>query len=204
ELADRFASTIDHGGDLRQLGAIQLAIAEQYGQTGVEERADHFFERAEYNIEQSLIVEDHALGHVLLAELRIGEGDYDEAEAELEKARPLVSDRDEEAQIEYALGNIALQREQFDTARQYFERVAEIKPDYQGIWFYIGYTYRMQKNYAEAETYYKRAIGAEPHDIRPYSELSSAYMNTDRWSEAFDILMQGISANPGSAHLRAL
>jgi protein involved in temperature-dependent protein secretion len=40
--------------------------------------------------------------------------------------------------------------------------------------------------------------------MRPYSELGSVYMNTNRLSDAYKIVEQGIQANPSSAHLKAL
>jgi tetratricopeptide (TPR) repeat protein len=40
--------------------------------------------------------------------------------------------------------------------------------------------------------------------MRSYSELGSIYMNTQRLPDAYKIVEQGISANPSSAHLKAL
>jgi tetratricopeptide (TPR) repeat protein len=97
-----------------------------------------------------------------------------------------------------------LQLERFSEAASHLERVAEINPNYAGIWFNVGYAYRVQKQYAEAEAFYKRAIEQQPDDMRSYSELGSIYMNTQRLPDAYKIVEQGISANPSSAHLKAL
>jgi len=62
----------------------------------------------------------------------------------------------------------------------------------------------VRQNYAEAEVYYKRAIEQQPNDIRPYSELGSVYMNTNRLPDAYKIVEQGVQADPSSAHLKVL
>jgi tetratricopeptide (TPR) repeat protein len=203
-LADRFSTTYSHGEDLRRLGSMQVSLADQYVQFGMDERAEHFFGLAEDTIRDSLVAEDSALGHLLLGELLMQQGEYDDAIVQLEQARPLVTNRDEEAQLEFDLGSSLLQLERFNEAASHLERVAEINPNYQGIWFNIGYAYRVQQNYTEAEIYYKRAIEQQPKDMRPYSELGSLYMNTNRLSDAYKIVEQGIQANPSSAHLKAL
>jgi tetratricopeptide (TPR) repeat protein len=204
ELADRFSSLYTHGEDLRRLGAMQVALADQYVQFGMDERAEHFFELADNTIRDSLVADDKAIGHILLGELQMQHGAYTDAIVQFELARPLVENRDEEAQLEFDLGSSLVQLERFSEATPHLERVAEINPNYAGIWFNVGYVYRVQKRYAEAEAFYKRAIEQQPGDMRPYSELGSIYMNTNRLQDAYKIVEQGIQADPLSAHLKAL
>ncbi|HJT59157.1 MAG TPA: tetratricopeptide repeat protein [Ktedonobacteraceae bacterium] len=203
-LAERFSATAMHGEDLRRLGALQVSLADQFVQFGMDERAEQFFELAEETIQNSLKVEDNAMGHMLLGELSMQKDEYEDAIAQFELARPLVTNRDEEAQLEFDIGSCMIQLERFSEAASHLERVAEINPNYEGIWFNIGYVQRVQKNYAEAELYYKRAIEQVPGDVRPYSELGSIYMNANRLPDAYKIVEQGIAANPLSAHLKGL
>ncbi|HEX6478338.1 MAG TPA: tetratricopeptide repeat protein [Ktedonobacteraceae bacterium] len=204
KIADHFSSLYTHGEDLRRLGAMQVALADQFVQFGMDERAEHFFDLADNTIRDSLVADESAMGHILLGELQMQQGAYEDAIVQFELARPLVENRDEEAQLEFDLGTSLLQLERFSEAASHFERVAEINPNYAGIWFNVGYAYRVQKQYAEAEAFYKRAIEQQPDDIRPYSELGSIYMNTARLPDAYKIIEQGIQANPSSAHLKAL
>ena len=204
DMADRFSSLYTHGEDLRRLGAMQVALADQFVQFGMDERAEHFFDLADNTIRDSLVADESAIGHILLGELQMQQDAYEDAIVQFELARPLVRNRDEEAQLEFDLGSSLLQLERFSEGASHLERVAEINPNYAGIWFNVGYAYRIQEKYTEAETFYKRAIEQEPGDIRPYSELGSIYMNTNRLQDAYKIVEQGISANPSSAHLKAL
>jgi len=203
-MADRFSSSYTHGEDLRRLGAMQVALADQYVQFGMDERAEHFFELADNTIRDSLVADESAIGHILLGELQMQQGAYKDAIVQFELARPLAENRDEKAQLEFDLGSSLIQLERFSEAAPHLERVAEINPNYAGIWFNIGYVYRVQKQYAEAEAFYKRAIEQQPDDMRPYSELGSIYMNTNRLPDAYKIVEQGIHTNPSSAHLKAL
>jgi tetratricopeptide (TPR) repeat protein len=204
EMADRFSTLYTHGEDLRRLGAVQVALADQFVQFGMDERAEHFFDLADNTIRDSLVADESAMGHLLLGELQMQQGAYEDAIVSFQQALPLVVNRDEEAQLEFDLGSSLLQLERFSEAASHLERVAEINPNYAGIWFNVGYAYRVQKQYEEAEAFYKRAIEQQPDDIRPYSELASIYMNTKRLPDAYKIVEQGLSANPASAHLKAL
>src|SRR5579875_42400 len=204
ELVRRFATTAMHGEDLRRLGALQVALADQFVQFGMDERADEFFAMAEKTMRDSLEVEDSSMGHMLLGELRMQQNEYEDAIAQFELARPLARNRDEEAQLEFDIASSLIELERYSEAVSHMQRVAEINPNYAGIWFNIGHVYRLQKNYAEAEACFKRAIEQQPDDIRPYSELGSIYLDTRRLSDAYQIVEQGIEANPASAHLKAL
>ncbi len=204
DLADRFSNAHSYGEDLRRLGALQVALADQFVQYGMDERAEHFFELAAETLRNSLKAEDNSMGHILLGELHMQHNKYEDAIDQFELARPLVSNRDEEAQLEFDIASSLIQLKHFSEAASHLERVAEINPNYNGIWFNIGHAYSLQKNYTEAEAYYRRAIEQQPNDIRPYSELGSAYLDTNRLSDAHKIVEQGIQANPSSAHLKAL
>jgi tetratricopeptide (TPR) repeat protein len=203
-LTEHFAATARHGEDLRRLAALQVALADQFVRFGMDERAEEFFQQAEETARASIQVEDSAMGHLLLGELDMQALRYEDALAQFELARPLAQNRDEQAQIEFDIANSLIQLKRYNEAATHMERVAEINPNYEGIWFNIGHVYSLQKNYAEAEVYLRRAIEQQPTDIRPYSALGSIYLDTDRLSDAYQIVEQGIEVNPLSANLKAL
>jgi tetratricopeptide (TPR) repeat protein len=86
----------------------------------------------------------------------------------------------------------------------HYQRVAEIDPNFPGIWFNLGFAQRLLGDFEQAETSYQHAVQAEPGDIRPYSELIAIAMNQGNKQKAHDIAEQGVKANPDSASLRAL
>lgn len=200
----RTSNQIERGRLLLRLGAVQSAVGDRYNEIGMDERAERFYALAESSLRESLQADNTVLGHILLAELLARKEASDEAVAELQAAQALEPTREEEAQIEHDLGNIALERKAYDEALRHFQRVAEINPNFEGIWFTIAHTYRLQNNFPEAEVYYRRAIEAEPRDVRAYSEMGAMYLNRFQLNEAQEIVEKGLAAIPDSAHLRAL
>ncbi len=199
-----FPKSYDIGNVLRFLGASQTDLAQQFDRLEMPKRSQHFLELAEASLRQSIETDNIALGHILLAELLMRLDRDEEAQAELQSARSLTSNRDEEAQIEFDLASIAMKQEKFDEAVSHFKQVAEINPNYDGIWLNIGVAYRRQKNYAEAEAYLKRALEAQPHDLAAYVELVNIYIFTRQTEKAYETVEQGLRYYPESAHLHAL
>lgn len=201
-LASRFADNkID---SLRRLGATFATVGFNYNRPDFQERSKHFLERAETVLKEVIELDDSAINRSLYAELLLVMQRNDEAEAELLKARALATTNDEKASIEAGLGNIAMRREKTADALTYFERVAELKPNFTGIQFSIGFAHRLLGHMEVAEENYKRALVNEPKDVRPYAELIAIYMNQNKRDEARNLAAQAIRTNPDSAHLHAL
>ncbi|HEX9131456.1 MAG TPA: tetratricopeptide repeat protein, partial [Ktedonobacteraceae bacterium] len=203
-IVQHFPKAYDIGDILRRLGVSQANLGQQYQQYDMNERSEQFFALALENMRKSLAVDNVPLGHIILAELLMIRDQEQDAIAELQLAKSLTSDKDEEAQIESDLANIAMVNQKYDEAIAHLKRVAEINPNYRGIWLNIGLAYRRQKNYDEAESYYQRALEAQPEDIAVYSELGTLYLATHQLNEALETVEQGLRYHPDSAHLRAL
>jgi tetratricopeptide (TPR) repeat protein len=203
-IIQHFPKAYDIGNILRHLGIAYADLSEQYKQYNMNERSEHFFEVALESLRKSIVVDNASLGHIILAELLMSRDQAEEAIAELQLARSLTSNKDEEAQIEADLANIAMTQEKYDEAIAHFNRVSEINPNYKGVWLNIGLAYRRQKNYNLAEVYYQRALEAQPGNIAVYAELVPLYMATNHLDEALETVEQGLHYHPNSAHLRAL
>ncbi len=201
-MAQRFPE--NKGEMLRRLGATYVELAYGFEQRGMPERKDLFLSRAETTLQEVVNVQNVALSHMLLGELFLSMNRNEDAEAELLKAKSMITTPVEEKAVEAGLGNIAMRRERMDEAISHYQRVTELDPSYPGIWFSLGFAYRLLGNLEEAEKDYKRAVEAEPSDIRPYSELTAIYINMSDQEKARAIIAQGVSTNPASAHLHAL
>lgn len=201
-MAHRFGE--NKGDTLRRLGATLATLAYNFDAPKMSKRQEHLLERAEATLREAISVDDKAISHVLLAEFLLSLDRNDETEQELLKAQTLGPMLTEEASIEAGLGNVAMRREQIQEALPHFERVAEINPNYTGVWFSIGFAQRLLGRMEAAEESYKRAIQVQPTDARPYSELTAIYMNQDQPHRARAIMAQGVQAIPNSAELHAL
>ena len=203
-IIQHFPKDHDIGNILQHLGVSQAGLSGQYKQDNMDELSEHFFELALESLRKSIAVNNAALAHIILAELFMTNNREEEAVAELQLAQSLTSDRDEEAQIEADLASIAMGHKNYDEAIARFKRVAEINPNYNGVWLNIGLAYRRQEKYDEAETYYQRAVEAQPNDFAAYAELGTLYIVKKQLDKALEIVEQGLRYHPNSAHLHAL
>ena len=203
-IIQRFPKDHDIGNILQHLAVSQADLSEQYKQDDMDEPAEHFFELALDNLQKSIAVSNTALAHIILAELFMTNDRTEEAVTELQLAKTLSSNRDEEAQIEADLASIAMVGEHFDEAIEHFKRVAEINPNYNGVLINLGLAYRRQEKYDEAIAYYQQALEAYPNEIPIYAELGTIYMTISQLDKAMEIVEQGLRHRPDSAHLHAL
>jgi tetratricopeptide (TPR) repeat protein len=191
--------------DILQYLAIAYAdLSERYEQLDMHDRSKHFYEEAIESVRKSIAINNTAQEHIILAQLLMMKNQAEEAIAELQLAKSLISNTIEEAQIEADLGNIAMIQQEFDEAIAHFKRVSEINPNYKGIWLNIGLAYRRQENYDQAEVYYQRALEAQPDDLAAYVELGTLYLATNHVEDALETIEKGLRYHPNSAHLHAL
>ena len=170
-------------------------------------RGEHFYELAKATLEESLKVDNSATGHILLADLLIDNTDaeeFDEAEDHLEQARALTDAPETLGHIEYSLGELELEREQYEHALRHFQQVLELDPNYPNLWYQIGTTYQALGNEEESIHAFQHSIELEPDLPEAYTELADIYVRSNRLAEARTILEQGLKAIPDSAHLYML
>jgi len=203
-MAQRFPEF--RGGTLRELGSLLASLKDTYEEAGDKERSEMFFKLAEKATRDAIAVDNAPAGYALLAELLMeekGQTRIDEAEALLHQAETLGPNRLEETVIKSVLGNIALERKQFEEALRYYQQVADFSPNYPSIWYIIGHVQHQLKRDEEAEQSLKRAIEVD-NDFSAYSELAGVYMAQHDYAKAREIVEQGLRVYPKSAHLRAL
>lgn len=199
-LVQRFAE--QRGLSLRQIAAVQRELSKQYFEEGDDERAERFLELAEEALRESLAIEDSFEAHISIAELLIDKNEHlDEAEDHLLQAGALTTEPSDEAHIELHLGEISVEREQYEEALSHYQRVADIQPDYAESWLDIAETHRKLKNYEEAEANYKRAMELEPDNEDYYYILSQMYSENNQTSKAIETIEDGLSNNPDSSIL---
>lgn len=203
QLVNRFPNDPDHLVARQRLGAVLIAQSERASSLGLSEQALHFMDLGEATLRETLSAQD-PLSYLLVAELLIGQQKYEEAEKLLLEARGFAQERDVQAQIEFDLANLAMNRERFAEAQQYLERLALLAPNYPELWATLGYVHRQQQNFAEAEIAFKRSLEEDPQEVRAYTELAAIYVDQGQYDKARDVLSQGIRALPQSAQLRGL
>jgi len=185
---------------LRRMAATQRALRERFSEAGSDDHAERCLELAEQALRESLAIENSFEAHISLAEMLIEKDeDLDEAKDHLLQAKALITNPQEEAHIELHLGEIAMEREQFQEALSHYQQVVEFQPDSGNAWSDVGEAHQKLKHFEEAETSYKRAIELEPDRAKYYYALYTLYSENDQPSKAMKALEQGLIANPDSA-----
>jgi tetratricopeptide (TPR) repeat protein len=199
-LARRF--TEQRAEVLRQLAAVEIELSKQYFEKEDDERAERFQELAAEALRESLAIENSFEAHISLAELLLDENErLDEAEDHLLQAKTMVTEPSDEAHIELHLGEIAMEREQYEEALSHYQHVAEHDPSSAEAWFDIAEAHNKLGNFAEAEANYKRAIELEPDNENYYIALSEMYIENQQGSKAIKLIEEAIEDNPDSATL---
>lgn len=188
---------------LREIAMFQQKRGQELLEQEDDARSEHFMELAEKTLLDSLAIEDHFDAHIELAEVYLaGEDRLDDAEKHLLQAQKLTTKPDDEAHIEMHLGEIAMDREEYQEALKHYQRRTELDPTNAEAWFAIGEAHEELGNAEEAETNYHRAIELDPNDVTSYAALSTFYQSRKQPELAIQALEEGIYANPDSAELR--
>lgn len=211
-------STGDHERAQTYLGMAELQMTQSQHclEDDDEDRADLYEELAEEALRKSLASEDSFDAHTSLARLFIeqserpaetselpneDEGRLDEAEEQLRLAKPLAASPENEAEVEYYQGRLAMARAQFQQALSHYQHVVDFDPEDPSAWIDLGDAHKRLEHFEEAETSYKRAIELDPSQADYYSSLSLLYTDQDQFPKAMQTLENGLAANPESLAL---
>jgi len=115
-----------------------------------------------------------------------------------------VTTTKQQAMIEEDLANVALKRRQLNVALEHYQRIAELDPDAEDLWFKITSVQQAMHQPDAARATIEQAIERNPADPAPYAHLATLYMNEKNAAQAKAVLERGLEANLNSAPLLAL
>ena len=207
---------------LREIAAIQLEMSDAYYKLEDEteeleededdnvvdselSQGDHFFRLAKASLEESLALDNDVTTHITLANMIIDHGgedeELDEAEDHLLQAQTLTNEPGALAEIEFSLGEIELDREQYEHALRHFQQTLEFDPTYPNVWYTIGKAYQGLGNEEEALAAFNKGIEIDPTNESNYSAIATFYIQKGRVAESRAALERGLQAIPDSASL---
>ena len=167
-------------------------------------RGQRFYELAKATVEESLRIEESPTAHIILADLLIDNEEGEELEAaedHLEQAQALTDAPALLAQIEYSLGSLEMEREQYEHALRHYQQVLEYDPNFPDTWYQIGSTYHALGNEEESIHAFQHSIQVQPTLPEAYTDMADIYVRSGRFAEARATLEQGLKAIPNSAYL---
>ncbi|GAC1348822.1 MAG: hypothetical protein NVSMB27_18060 [Ktedonobacteraceae bacterium] len=199
---------------LRQMGAAQMILSEQYDELlddeeddeGVdyEVRSSRFKDLAEATYRELLRIDNSVRTHILLSNVLVAKGEdeeLEEAEDLLLQAQALTSDQKELVVIKSRLGYLESQRQEYEKALSHYQRVVEMDPTLVSGWHDVGFAHQMLEHDEEAIANYRHAITLQPDNIDCYDHIADIYVKNGQLAEAREALEEGLQSNPDSVEL---
>lgn len=142
---------------------------------------------------KSLTIQQTADGHICLGGVYNETGKYDLAVQEFERAvRMDASDEDGlrgAADAYVKLGNPA-------GAESAYRKAISLRPNYWGVYSWLGKFYYDQARYSDAITQFKKVVELAPSNYRGYSNLGGMYIAQGRYMESLAPLNKSIEIRP--------
>jgi tetratricopeptide (TPR) repeat protein len=184
-----------------QLGLAYYSIAQTYQEEeededqGNKDESQRFRELAEKTLRNAIETDKSIVAYLALAKLVFAQDRLEEAKTLLQEAQSIATDQKEHADIEVGLGLIAKKQEKIEQALSHFQRVTELNPDYEALWYNIGVLQSQLGQYEEAIANLKRNIETSPEQTAAYVELASIYITQNLHSKARQVLQEGLQWN---------
>ena len=114
----------------------------------------------------------------------------------------MVERSPESSEIYGLLGNCYFQLEQFDRARENYERALEGRGDNPHHLTRLGNCFKKQRNYEKAEECYRAVLAIDPQFGAAHSRLGWILATRQEWSEALDHFTRCVELDPNSVNAR--
>jgi len=170
----------------------------------LEKQAQRFDELAEKALRDAIAVDPSPTHLLNLATLLIAlDKNLDEAEEFLHQAQVDITDPEKIKLIEKGLGDIARHRDDKEQALSHYQRVAELQPDFSGIWAVMGSLQYQLGRSDQAIVSLQRSIEQEPDLSHAYAGLGAIYAERHDLAKAREILKEGLERLPEAPELLA-
>src|ERR1043165_6367396 len=101
---------------------------------------------------------------------------------------------DERAQ--FNLGGYYFGQQDFDQAIPHYKKATELNPNYSTAYNILGYAYRQNGAYADAENAFKKYIELIPNDPNPYDSYAELLLKMGRFDDAITQYNKALSIDP--------
>lgn len=119
--------------------------------------------------------------HQILALDAAARGD---PEAQWRHLNALVTAFPGDHRVHNAIGAFHFGRQEYDRAIEAYERALEIDPDFSQPYNQLGYAYRFQGSYADAEKAFQKYTRLIPNEPNPYDSYAELLMKLGRYEES--------------------
>lgn len=186
---------------LETLGNVLMLLA--MGDVDSEETVERYISQAEEAFRESIAIERTPAREVLLAQILIQRPEkQQEAEGLIERALQEPTEPHITTIALVGLGMLASHKGEKEQALNFYQKAAEISPDYYDIWRQIGQTQLELNQEDEAEQSFLRGIQEEPTNAQTYNDLGQFYLDIRQdAAQAQAVLEQGLEQDPDNSEL---
>src|SRR5690242_17882304 len=96
----------------------------------------------------------------------------------------------------FNLGGYYFGQQDFTQAISHYKRATELAPDYSTAFNILGYAYRQNEAYSDAENAFKKYIELIPNDPNPYDSYAELLLKMGRFDEAITQYNKALSIEP--------
>ncbi len=144
--------------------------------------------------------------HLNIGTCYLKKGDLDKAEAEfklvLEKTIETHADykKDPQASLRAltGLGEVFIQKEEFEEARKYFTQALDISPEDEVAAYNVGEVFFSHQQIDEAIKYFELAIQIKKEWSKPYMKLGYVYLNKGDFEKSLEYFRKFLEMDPES------
>lgn len=142
--------------------------------------------------------------HLNIGTCYLKKGELDKAEAEfklvLDKTKETLGDYTQDPQASLraftGLGEVYIQREDFETAQQYFSQALDISPEDEVAAYNVGEVFFSHQQIDDAIKYFEMAIEIKPDWSKPYMKLGYVYLNKGDFDKSLEYFSKFIKMDP--------
>jgi len=96
----------------------------------------------------------------------------------------LIALHPNDERVRFNLGNYYFAQQEYEQAIAHYKKATEIAPSYSPAYNILGYSYRQQGNYAEAEKAFQKYVELIPDDPNPYDSYAELLLKMGRFDDS--------------------
>jgi tetratricopeptide (TPR) repeat protein len=108
----------------------------------------------------------------------------------------LVAAYPNDERVQFNLANYYFGQQELEQAVEHYKKATELAPDYSPAYNVLGYAYRQQGNYADAEQAFKKYIELIPKDPNPYDSYAELLLKMGRFDDSLAQYHKALSIDP--------
>jgi tetratricopeptide (TPR) repeat protein len=108
----------------------------------------------------------------------------------------LVAAYPDDERAQFNLATYYFGQQELEQAVEHYKKATELAPSYSPTYNILGYAYRQQGNYADAEQAFKKYIQLIPNDPNPYDSYAELLLKMGRFDDSLGQYHKALSIDP--------